>query len=109
MTMIPTPDRAPDDAPLRREIPIISEQIEPFAGMLLSRLFARCVEAKKADHYEFEDACANLWMGVLGLQKICIAVRTATHFGVACGNHMGQVARYIEEELGVRPFEEWKW
>ncbi len=94
----------PDD----RGVPITSEMIEPFALMLVARLFARCEAVKGKDRWEFEDACACLWWATEGLLSIAVAVSTATHFTIAAGNHQTQIARYIEKELGVDPYKCWR-
>jgi hypothetical protein len=91
--------------------PIASEEIEPFAAMLVGRLFARCEYAKKSDPDSFEYHCQNLWHGLGGLEKIAIAAHTATHFSIAMNSHIIFVANYIEEALGVDPMKNkgWEW
>lgn len=95
---------------MKTPFPIASEEIEPFAALLVGRLFARC-EAAKDDHAKFTGACADLWFGLHGLEKIAIAARTATHFSIAMNNHIQMVARYIKDELRLDPTTApgWKW
>lgn len=89
--------------------PISSEQIEPFAAMLIGRLFARCEHAKANDPDRMHYHCENLWFGIHGLEKIAIAAQTATHFSIAMNNHINFIADYIEREIGIDPVKEWKW
>ncbi len=72
--------------------PITSEMINPFAAMILGRLFARCEEARKTgDRHRMEDACSHLWYAMKGLNKIAIGVETATYFSVAVMNETRRV------------------
>ena len=85
-----------------------SEAIEPATGVLVAFWYASC-DVAGGDRLKLEDACQALWMGLLGLQKIAVATPSAVHFGVVVGNEMRRAARYIEQHLGVRPLEQWKW
>jgi hypothetical protein len=90
--------------------PIPSEAIEPFAAMLIGRMFARC-EAAKEDESAHYHALNCLWYALHGLEKISIAVETATHFSIAMNNHILMVSKYIQAEIGIDPMNhpEWKW
>lgn len=95
---------------VKTNIDIPSEAIEPFAAMLVGRLFARVTEAKNiGDINAVELAYANLWWGVHGLEKIAIAVSTATHFSIAASNHIRFVAEMVRKDLGVDPFTHPMW
>ena len=87
--------------------PIASEELEPFAALVIGRLFARCQDAE-GDEDKHLWACRDLWFGMQGLNKIAIVTRTATHFSIAIQNHTRDVARYIEKHLGIDPETEWK-
>lgn len=91
-------------------IPITSEMIEPFAALLIGRLYARVEEAKKSgEQHAIEHAYASLWWGIHGLEKIAVAVGTATHFSIANGNHVCGVARMIQSDLGIDPMTHHMW
>lgn len=91
--------------------PIASEEIEPFAAMFIGRMFARCTEAKAIGQCEYERALGSFWYGLYGLERIAVAARTATHFSIAMNNHIVQIARYIESEIGIDPMtaDGWRW
>jgi hypothetical protein len=92
------------------KIDIPSEMLEPFAAMLVGRLFARVTEAKEAgDAHAIESAYAALWWGVHGLNKIAIAVSTATHFSIAAANHIRFVAELVRDDLGIDVFTHPMW
>lgn len=91
------------------KFPIISEEIEPTAAMLIGRMFARC-EAVPKDSIEFEHHCQSLWWVIIGLFKISIGVSTALHFSLACNAHRGMVRDYIMKHIGCDPEVVWeKW
>lgn len=90
----------------KNAVPIHSEEIEPFAALLVGRLWKRCEVAKEtADGVDLESACLSFWFGLRGLEKIAIAASTATHFSIAMNNEHQRVASYIESVLGVNPID----
>lgn len=91
--------------------PIASEEVEPFAAMIVGRMFARCEAAKAKGETYHEDAMRNFWYVLHGLEKIAVGIRTATHYSVAMNGHICAVARYIEEHAKVDPMTApgWKW
>lgn len=91
--------------------PIKSEEVEPFAAMVVGRLFARCQAAKEKGPTYHEDALMSLWYTLHGLEKIAVGVRTATHFSLAMNNHISMIARHIKSETGIDPdtHPDWKW
>lgn len=89
---------------------ITSEMIEPFAAMLIGRLFARVTAAKEnGNPNAIEMAYSQLWWGVHGLENIAVAVSTASHFSIANGNHIRGIARMIEADLGIDPMTHHMW
>jgi hypothetical protein len=84
-------------------VPIPSEDLEPFAAMLIGRMWARCETAKGLGGYAYEDALDSLWWALTGLDRIATSVESAVHFTLAVQNHMMQVARLIEKETGRNP------
>lgn len=95
---------------MNTSIPITSEMIEPFAAMLIGRLYARVEEAKKSGNPNaIESAYSHLWWGAHGLEKIAIAAVTATHFSLASSNHICGIARMIQKDLGIDPMTHHMW
>jgi hypothetical protein len=91
--------------------PIASEEIEPFAALIIGRMYARCeVEKSKGETYH-EDALRNFWYTLHGLEKIAVGIRTATHFSIAMNNQIRMVAHYIKSSIGVDPMTApgWAW
>ena len=86
---------------------IASEEVEPTAALVVGRLYARVQAAPEGP--ERESAWASLWWAVNALSSLSVAIGTATHFSVACNNHVAAVARMIENELGIDPFEHPMW
>lgn len=62
-------------------LPVRSEEIEPFFARIIGRLGAR-VEHARRHNGDIESACHDLWYAVRGLEKVVIAVKTATHCSV---------------------------
>jgi hypothetical protein len=111
------------------ETTIVSEAVEPTAAYLVGRWYAKCEKARKRTEEltakeesgenltwdEFSEAerflkeCRNFWWGVRALNRVSIACEEAVHFALACGNVMGDVARYIEEHLGIDPLTDKEW
>jgi hypothetical protein len=94
-----------------KPVPITSEMVEPFAAMFVGRMWARAEAAKKIGRTEHYDALNHLWFGLHGLERIAIAISTATHFSIAMNNHITGIARMIQAEIGIDPMKEpgWKW
>lgn len=89
---------------------ISSEEMNPFGAMIVGRLFARVTEAKKTgDSLDLEAAYAELWYGVKALNRLSIAVKTATHFSIAAGNHLRQVRELCIADTGLDPEKQWAW
>lgn len=95
---------------------ITSEDVEPFAAMLVGRMWAR-VEEAKGDEHNVYSACMSFWWAVTGLEKIAIAVRSglphdnvdAIHFSIASSNHMSMAATLIKNLIGEDPTTERAW
>lgn len=83
-----------------------SEEVEPFAAMVIGRFFAICEQAK--DDHEIMRACERFWWAANALNKLA-TVGDAVHFKLAMSNLMTMVADYIEERTGARPkWLQWK-
>lgn len=89
---------------------IVSEEIEPFAAMIMGRLFARC-EAVKDEPHKLETACGALLYAAIGLHKIAIAIRVGVeryndpqglHFSIASMNNL-RLARDHVRAYGFNP------
>lgn len=111
------------------ETTIVSEAVEPTAAYLVGRWYAKCEKARKRSEelkakedggeyltpHEFLESerfwreCRNFWWGVRALNRVSIACEEAVHFALACGNVMRDVARYIEEHLGINPLTDKEW
>jgi hypothetical protein len=108
---------------------IVSEAIEPTAGYLIGRWWAKCEKARKrrdelnakreaGNHLTWEEAleverfwkeCRNFWWGVRALNRVSIACEEAIHFSLAMGSVMRDTADYIERYLGVDPMNDKEW
>ena len=101
-------------------VAIPSEAIEPFAAMLIGRMWARC-EAVKTDRDALEAQCMNFWWVVRGLNKIAVAItcgrscpgvpeHDGVHFSIAAGNEQSRVRDYIMHALGIdrENWDEWE-
>lgn len=91
----------------------ISEQLNPFAAMLVGQFFSRVEwEKEHGTKHSLEDECQHFWFALDGLVKIGIATnhgdKGATHFSIAVMNETQRVADYIESVLGRCPIKE-KW
>lgn len=91
--------------------PIASEEVEPFAAMIIGRMFARCEAAKAQGETYHEDAMRNFWYVLHGLEKIAVGIRTATHYSIGMNTHINFVVQYIKEHAKIDPTTEpgWKW
>ncbi len=83
-----------------------SEELEPFAAMVVGRFFARCEwEKEHGDKFSLEDACDNFQHAANALSSLSIATNMgawddpnrAVHFSIASMNEVQRVSRYIEE------------
>lgn len=89
---------------------ISSEEMNPFGAMIVGRLFARVTSAKQiGDAILLEHAYAELWYGVKALNRLAIAVKTATHFSIAAGNHLRDVRELCIADTGLDPEKQWAW
>ncbi len=88
---------------------IRSEELEPTFAYLVGRWFAKCQAAHdRGDRDDLADACAYFWQGIIGLRKVCFACPEARHAGLAVSNHERQVAKMIQDWLGIDPYKEWE-
>lgn len=94
----------------RLKFPIVSEECEPFAAMIIGKLYARAT-AVKDDRDEYAEGMRRLWWAVVQLDRLAILADTALHFSLAMGNHRGGVRKMIETEFGIDPEDEptWQW
>ena len=86
--------------------PIPSELVEPFAAMIVGRMWARCDEAKEKHgkaSVPHQEALNRFWWALSGLERLAISIQTATHFSIAMNNHISGSAAMIEKELGFNP------
>lgn len=92
---------------------ISSEDIEPSASFVISRMFFQAQEKK--DTIEYEDCLKRLWCVVRSFNRIAGSIRgnlpmdghQCAHFSVAMGNELGRICNFIEQELKLDPFKEW--
>lgn len=90
--------------------PIVSEDCEPFAAMMIGKMWARA-QAVKGDPDMYILAMRNVWWTAEQLLRLSILASTATHFCIACNNHLQILAMIIKAEFGVDPNNEssWQW
>ena len=88
-----------------------SEELEPFAGMIIGKFFARCEwEIEHGDEWSLARECDNFWYAMNAINKISIATNSgdkgAVHFSIASMNEKSKVAKYIEMKTGRKVLEE---
>lgn len=94
----------------RTKFPVISEDCEPFAAMMIGKMFARA-QACKDDRDEYAEGMRRLWWTVVQLDRLAILADTALHFSLAMSNHRGGVRQSIQNDFGIDPEDEptWQW
>lgn len=99
-----TPDQA------RILYPIMSEEFEPFAMMMIGKMFARA-EAVKDDEEARYEALRSLWWTMKELNRLTILASTTTYSSIAIMNRMRVTRSLIEAELKIDVDNEpgWKW
>jgi hypothetical protein len=93
---------------------LTSEEIEPTMAKIMCHLLAKC-EDSKGDRDEFYLACAHLFEGMRAIEMVAICVRgcfpsedsSCIHFSISASNELGSAIRYIKDNLGIDPYEEW--
>ncbi len=104
---------------MKEELKIYSQDVEPTAAFVISRLFLQAQELKKNDPYQYEDAMKRLWLTVRSFNKIAFSIRgnapngegreMGCHFSIAMSNEMSRIGRFIEEEFKVDPWKDGGW
>ncbi len=85
--------------------PLPSELTEPYMTRVIGILWRRFQESEKT-----EGNYRALWEGVraIGLfSMICSGDGTGCHASIAANNAVGQVAEFIESEIGIDPYCDW--
>lgn len=85
------------------KFPLPSEVIEPFAALLIGRMWTRCEYAKTLGPRALETECVKFWWVAEALSAIAIALEGSTHFSMASTNEMRRVSDYIQDAMGVNP------
>ena len=92
---------------MRNKPIFMSEELEPFAALVMGRMFARVQWAQEhEDEWGVESECANMWWAAKGLERLAVAIggsRGAVHFSLASSNNMSACADVIESITEVRP------
>lgn len=82
----------------------VSEELEPFAAMIMGRLLARVRWAQEyKDSIVTSNYCADLWYAAIALNKLSIVTHGAIHFSLAAMNNLTRTANMIEGITGIRP------
>ncbi len=99
---------------MRKELNIYSEDVEPTAAFIISRMFLQAQELRNT--FQYEDAMKRLWTTVRAFNRIAISIRgngegreTGTHFSIVMSNETSRIRGLITEELGIDPWKEWNW
>jgi hypothetical protein len=80
---------------------IRSEDVEPAMAHIIGKLHAQCEHAR-GDKHLFFDRLQNFWFVICDINNLSSSLDTP-HFSIAASNHLQQVSRYIEKELGICP------
>lgn len=95
-----------------KEPVFFSEDLGAMAQTCIGNWFRICEEATEQNLYH---ECCNFWFGMRALSQLAIACNNArdrtgaVHFSLALSNSKRDVAKYIEEKIGVNPFENKDW
>lgn len=85
---------------------------------IIGTMFKRCEDAKATgDSFQVENACANFWWAMLGIEKLAVALRGGLnyndpafcHFSIASGNEISRCRDYIIATCGIDPRENSRW
>lgn len=81
-----------------------SEALEPTFQHLIGKWYARSQHMKQtqgAQSAAYVDSLEEWWWGMKSLSRLMIVCPEATHATIALQNHMHEIKRLIEHEIGI--------